>query len=348
MATEAPTPSNVQPIHDTVRAVNPQQQNITPNPKVSITIVGAGGCGINFARNFKSSKQAQVLYFDTSKANTRPGESVYVIADGSGSGSNRAAHAPTIERHIPQLTDKEIGVADVAAVIFSLSGGTGSVIGPLMIREYARRGQRVIAVIIADTGSAVAAKNTSNTLKTLYAIANNNGITIPIISLTNDNVDNNREVDETGTYLIQSIIDILTIDVIEVDRNDRLNWIDSSKVTGVAPGLKIMTFNREKFVPNPKIVLGTESDQVVDSLLILQKTEDATIREQRIPLSKLKKVGIFIENNTRIIGTVSSDISCIDSIIDQVEKMQHAINAQKHGKIDRLAQGTEGGDDLFV
>lgn len=344
---EAPVPSTHSAALSFITPTKDASMTGSTQTVVSVTIAGCGGCGINFARHFAQSRNAKTLFFDTSVANLRGTEKANIVTNGSGSGGHRAENAKNIEREIPQLNDEEIGKADVAIVVFSSGGGSGSVLGPLLIREYNRRGQRAIGVVITDTSSAVDAKNTQNTLKTLYAVAKNNDIYLPLIVLSNDNVSTNREVDETGIQLIQNLIDILTVAVFEVDRNDRLNWIDSSKVTGANPGIKILSLKTEKFIQNPKIVFGLESEEMVDSLLILQPSQDQGIRDQTIPMSRLKKVGIYIEPQQRIIGTVSSDVSSIDGVIDLVERMNNNTKAQRHGGLARL-DGSEGGEDLHL
>ena len=128
----APTPStpSERPVKKTTPApVSTTEENTTMSVSenysaVSVTIAGCGGAGLNLARAWKPSKQADnVLYFDTSMTNSRHGEDVYVIGEGNGSGSRRAENARDIERLIPQITDKELGLTDVAIVMFSLGGG---------------------------------------------------------------------------------------------------------------------------------------------------------------------------------------------------------------------------------
>lgn len=117
-----PTGKDV-PVHVTPEREKPTFDTTNPSA-VSVTIAGCGGCGINLSRPFKKSdKLANVLYFDTSMTNTRNGESAFIVTNGSGSGSNRAENAHDIERVIPQISDEDIGKADVAIVMFSLSGG---------------------------------------------------------------------------------------------------------------------------------------------------------------------------------------------------------------------------------
>lgn len=313
---------------------------------VSVTIAGAGGAGSNFARPFKSDPRAtNVLFFDTSIANSRPGETVKILANGFGSGSLRAENAVEIQRNISSLSDEELGVSDVAIIPFSLGGGSGSVISPLLIREYARRGVRPIAVVVADTSHAVGANNTLNTLKTLNAIALNNEIVIPTILLTNDNVKRRGDVDSIGMTLISVLLSLLVTPTYEVDRNDRLNWINSSKVAGSSFGVKILSMDTPGLNIDTNIVLGTKSEDMVDSLLVLLETPDDDLIVQ-LPPARLKKTGFYSEKHPQIIGRISSDISSIEDIIDHVEKMKNLSKAHTHKSVDRLASNSS--DDLIL
>ena len=279
--------------------------------------------------------------------NTRYGETANVLTSGSGSGSNRAENAKSIERTIPQLSEEDLGLGDVAIVICSLSGGSGSVISPLLIREYARRGVRVVGVAVADTSYSVGAKNTLNTLKTLTSVCKNNDLYLPLILVSNDHASTRKAVDECVVALVSDLIDLLTKPVYEVDRNDRLNWLNPSKVVSTSSGIKLMSLISEKKTIDAKIVLGTESEEMVDSLLILQSAPDeAVMAKAKLTPARLKKMGFYNEAYSQIVGKVTSDVTPIENIINQVERAQQADASQKHASVDRLS--SDGDDDLVL
>lgn len=340
----APYPSDRNPTPNTMASETPS--GLKSSSSTSITLVGAGGCGINLVRAFQSDKRLdKVSLFDTSKTNLREGEQVRIIANGSGSGSNRAENATEITREIAKLSDDALGVNDVAIVVFSLSGGSGSVLGPLLLREYTRKGVRAIAVIVADTSHSVGAKNTLNTLKTLTQIAQNNEFYIPALLFTNDNTPKRGDVDTVAMNYLTTLIALLTAPTYEVDRNDRLNWINPMKVTGTAPGLKLIALGTPGLKIDTDIVLGTESSDMVDSLLILLENANADIQSE-LPVARLKKTGFFTGDHPQVIGRVSSDISAIENIIDRVEKTQNMEKAQTHKQVNRLQ--SDSSDDLIL
>jgi hypothetical protein len=316
------------------------------NSAVSVAVAGVGGAGINLSRMLAGAKNvAEVKFFDTSSTNIRPGEKVKILANGSGSGSNRAENARELEAAIPLLTPEDLNPTDVLIVVFSLAGGSGSTAGPLMIRHYADQGIRVVGVAIADTSSSIGAKNTMNTLKTLSAITKNNNIYLPMIIVSNDLAETRGEVDKTAATLMTALIGMLTTSVYEVDRNDRLNWLNPKKVVDTTSGIKLMSFSCEGMQISDKVVLGNDSKEMVDSLLVLQKTPDDKIAHP-LPLARLKKIGFYVNDFPNIVGKVSSDINSVNSVVDNVEKMFKTTASQKHSTVDRLA--VDGGDDLVL
>lgn len=312
---------------------------------VSVTLVGTGGCGINIVRPIKVlDLPITTLYFDTSMANTRSGESANIIG-GGGSGSLRSENARDIEREIPGITDEELALGDVAILVFSSAGGSGSVISPLLAREYKRRGTLVIGLCVIDTSSTAEAKNALGTLKTLNALTTKNDICMPTIFLSNDKTSSRKAVDDAAHSLLLDLIDILTKPVYEIDKQDRLRWIDPTKVASTSPGVKILSFVSARSPAPATVQVGVNSKEMVDSLLIIQASPSDDLGSYQLPQSRLRKTGYGSSENFPIIGKVSSDISELDSIIDAVESKQHADRTQKHKPVERLHDAS--GDDII-
>ena len=351
MITRAPEPTHTDTVLKAGHALSNHKEydmEDISNPPVSLTLVGCGGAGTNLARpHTPNGLLDKVIYFDTSGANRRPGEETVILTNGSGSGSVRAENAMNLERVIPQKSDADLGLNDVVLVVFSLSSGSGSVIGPLLVREYNKRKARVIALAVADTGYAVGAHNTMKTLKTLMSICRNNDIYLPMVLLSNDNKNGRNGVDRIAPLLINDIISILKLPVSEVDRQDRLNWINPTKAISTSPGIKILSFVQEGAKHDPELVVGGDSEEMVDSTLILQmRGAEKGADTLRLP-SRLKKLGFYTDGDLpTLIGTISSDITAVNAIIDNVERMEHLEKTQKHKSVDRL--DTSGESDLIL
>lgn len=104
--------------------ISPSSKADPHHSAATVTVVGCGGCGINLSRPHLNNKSIEgVKYFDTSMTNSRSGESVFIVTNGSGSGSDRSKNARDIESIIPQIPEQDMGTSDVAIIQFSLSGG---------------------------------------------------------------------------------------------------------------------------------------------------------------------------------------------------------------------------------
>lgn len=152
-----------------------------------VRIYGAGGAGINRALAIAATQRGHGaaeysgVALDTSSSNIDRDNPVIpfyqlstgLTADGSeaeGSGQVRKTNYKAIAASIKEMLEKHPpSVFNV--VIFSASGGSGSVIGPLMLRELNMRGLPAVAIVIGDDNSYIASTNTLKTLQSLEAIA---------------------------------------------------------------------------------------------------------------------------------------------------------------------------------
>lgn len=214
--------------------------------KRSIRLWGCGGCGINLVKPFyhtadtPHSANLVLTLVDTSESNTRGldnealGEIVYRIPDVDGSGKVRAENAAVISQHIEQilLTQKPL---DFNIVVFSASGGSGSVFGPLLMQAIAQQGYPVIGVVVGTTESLITTRNSLNTLKSLYVISQR--LNQPLSIWYGDN-QLGRTANDDNARAVISILSILSSGTIqEIDSEDIRNWIRVDKTAGALPGL---------------------------------------------------------------------------------------------------------------
>lgn len=146
-----------------------------------LRIYGAGGCGINIAQHFQvSNGKAEPghavplpVFIDTSKSNISPeidSSLVAVIEDVDGSGKVRRENSAIIARNIKHIL-QEFPPSDFNIVVFSASGGSGSVFAPMMIEELLNNNHPVVGIVVGSDESNITTQNTINTLKSLEAIA---------------------------------------------------------------------------------------------------------------------------------------------------------------------------------
>lgn len=211
----------------------------------SIRLYGAGGLGTNIAKLYQPKQEVadspMVAYADTSRSNLSADNDKYsYLIDGvDGSGKKRDLNAASIRKHVaPMLSEFPPG--DFNLVIFSASGGTGSVFGPMLVHELMMRKKQVIAVVGGDSDSAIAIDNTLKTLRSLSALADKAQIPVTIVYEEMSLGSQRREVDSLFQKAIDAIR-ILTSGLnTEMDTQDLAHWLNYASVTSHEPGLGIL------------------------------------------------------------------------------------------------------------
>jgi len=135
-----------------------------------IRIYGCGGAGINLTSHFinlpADGNYAEVLaaMVDTSRSNisTDIAEDLcYILPEVDGSGKVRKENHEVIGGVVKQILLQH-KPEDLNVVVFSGSGGSGSVIGPLITKELLSREHSVICVMVGSDESAITCTNTRN------------------------------------------------------------------------------------------------------------------------------------------------------------------------------------------
>jgi hypothetical protein len=320
---------------------------VTIDPPVSVpsvTVIGCGGAGINMLRCAVPhiSERASYRYLDTSYANIRPEEPIIVIG-GEGSGAHRREKAEAIGKKIAGFTSEDLNLADINIVVFSMSGGSGSVLGPVLIREIARRGALVVAIVIASSQSELHTKNTLNTLKTLEQISAAGDLYLPVTVF--DNAIGMDIVDRSLPYKIERLVDILTLPTAELDKNDRLHWINVPKTTGAAGGLRLLHVDagQERDVISKTAELWSiDDDFIFDSTVSIRTAKE---RPALSPKARVAYDGIFTTVQlTPMIGLIGSPRDAFKRMTTAIEDTLVQYNAQSFKRPTAVAVSTSDVD----
>lgn len=307
----------------------------------TITVYGAGGCGINSIRNVRKDiehRVNQVHYLDTSFANARDGEAIVNVGSGKGSGKLRSENIEKIQSTITGFTDDELGISDINIIAFSAAGGSGAVIGPVLIREISRRNKLVVGIIVADTRSQIEATNTMGTLRTLdYMATNDDGIYLPVMMFDN-NISGKTAVDALMAHRIKQLITILTADVIELDCADRKNWLNSSKVVNLPPGIRMLHVSSELDNESNDAAYTSQlwsygSKDIYDSVIAIgvpnkESNEAKFVGASNNTLARTMYDGVFATSDHKhpYIGYVAGDNTALSTLIKQIEDRQQLYN----------------------
>jgi hypothetical protein len=222
--------------------------------KGKVAVFGCGGAGVNIVNRFEGhpplESQATITpyYFDTSAANMRNNidpNRYYILKDKDGSGGVRAENYDPISKVIRNVLQEHEPV-DFNIVVFSASGGSGSVAGPLIVKEMLERDLPVVAIVVGASESNLATENTMKTLKSLDNIASN-VIHKPVVI---HYVQNSADVKRSETdHMIMRVIVALSImasgDNHALDRQDILHFLQYHRATKVKPGLALLEVYEE-------------------------------------------------------------------------------------------------------
>lgn len=250
-------------------------------PHGTLRIYGCGGFGINIATSFERAAgefehgyaEAFPTYIDTSRSNLRPEinpDRVFLLQDVDGSGKVRKENHTQIARTVKNIVQTH-SPKDMNVVVFSASGGSGSVFGPLIAKELLERGETVVCIVVGSDESALTAANTRNTLKSLESIA---GIVdAPVVMFYSQNEKDipRSEIDAQCRQVISSICVLASANNDEMDSRDIANWTRFNRTTSV--GARLVQF---------EVCFGNEdAERAIDPVAIAslyQSPDDAALK----------------------------------------------------------------------
>lgn len=220
--------------------------------KGKLRIYAAGGCGINISSIYSENDEevgaakTYPVFVDTSRSNlVRAGiageQNVFLLKDVDGSGKVRRDNHDTIAKNIKQLV-QQFSPLDFNVVVFSASGGSGSVFGPLILSELLSRNLPAICVVIGSNESAITAQNTVNTLKSLESIAKRTEVPVVMHYGENTLESKRSDVDLRARAMIAGLSYLASGENSELDSRDLLNWVQFHRTTKVQACLATVDF----------------------------------------------------------------------------------------------------------
>lgn len=215
-----------------------------------------GGCGINIGTELKQStrtpnnKAAYLVGLDSSDSNPSMGmfEVEHMKQAGSdtatrGSGKKKITNYLQAEEFVEQVINKH-KPKDINIVVGSTSGGTGSMLTTLVIRNLAKRNVPFIAVFVNDFTSIQEMENAIGTLRSTAAQTSKNFLNAPIPFMAFNNEENitRGQVNQNIIEQLDLLSIVMTDDNEEADYADIKNTLTYSKHFGVSPALSHIKF----------------------------------------------------------------------------------------------------------
>jgi hypothetical protein len=217
---------------------------------------------------------------------------------------------------------------DYHVVIFSASGGSGSVIGSILVSLMLKQNYNVIPVVVGDESSLLNIKNTINTIVGLNKIAKQNKAAIGVV-LFNNSIDGittpkyEKEVNRSIKAWLSVLSMFVSGTMRDIDQQDMNNFI--------------MPTRYKSFEVSPGIYkLGSTVGIVDDPNTILVRTaitDKNKNYEINVPVLH-NKVGTADENHIEVFGEESFPLYLTlrkEEIAKDVEKLQ-----KTHDKLEKL------------
>ena len=220
--------------------------------KGTIKLFSCGGAGINIGKTFEDMRGKDnpmfaildIAYLDTSPANLKdpalPRAAIYQIPGVDGSGQVRKENAELIFAHAPAMLEK-FKPADFNIVVHSLSGGSGSVIGPALVSEMTGRGIPVVAIGIGETDTIKHMENTHMSLLSYINIALTHETPVVSAYFHNSNLTPEADVNDGISRLITALSVLFSRENISMDSRDLFNWLNFNKVSDFGPQLALLS-----------------------------------------------------------------------------------------------------------
>jgi len=306
----------------------------------TIKIIGCGGAGIMLTGSIgrmitdlgSGFAKIERRYVDTSESNIKliedadmanefhhvrnSGHSGAVI---NGSGGERRTNAKEIINSVKEFLDKD-GISEKVTgvyhvVVFSAAGGSGSVIGPMIIKNLLDRRIPVIAVMVGDSSNGLSAINTLDTIATLNNIATASDAALSIMYINNKNFNTGsvmqarKDADKAIFNSLSALALFLNGINTDLDSQDLLGIIDQTayKRLNIKSGLyALSTFSKEVILPQgvtPTVgrtltIEGVSAD--IDVNLLHHKTGSvidenaASIYREQFPLHMVTAANFFV------------------------------------------------------
>lgn len=215
----------------------------------TVTVYGCGGTGIELLTkvlktDLSSFAQVRQAFVDGSRSNVSQERRIeedkwYFLEGVDGAGKIRKSNYEVTDRSISDILFK-LKPSDLNLVIFSASGGSGSVIGPKIVEALYAQGKAVILFVVGSTESY---NTTDNTLKTLYSIdgiARKQNAFANVCFDSNENNTRNDLVDATMVNSIRAVLDLYSGLHHGIDTADVLTWARPVLGAGVSPQLGLL------------------------------------------------------------------------------------------------------------
>lgn len=274
-----------------------------------LRIYACGGTGSNVAKSVKDLN-AEICYIDTSDSNLRGVDidHVFLVPGITGAGKDRTLTYDKFKDISEDVLIKFRPSDELNIVVSSLSGGSGSIISPLLVKELISSGKNTIVIGIDSRHSVIELNNSVKTLKTYKSISDATGKSISLFYIENHS---RKEADQQAMHfinLLTLLVDKENTD--EFDVTDLRNFINFDKTTDNNPSVSVLTVGQNEPVT-------PEKNTTVVSTILVTTDRNATI----YPVTPEYLATCIVSDKSFDIGDVRIDNSLgkLSIIVDHLD-----------------------------
>lgn len=301
----------------------------------NITCYAAGGTGINIIKRI-NNLDMNVANIDSSASNLKSIKSsnVFLIEDMDGAGKHRHTTYENFKDVSEDVLIKFKPSDTLNIVISSLSGGSGSVIAPMLVRHLLDANKNVVVIGIDSKHSVIELNNTIKTLKTYKSISD---ITKKSISLCYIENTSREEADNKAIWVINLIAALTSKESTEeFDTSDLSNFINFDKVTENSPNVTMVNFTDN--IP----IVPEKNTNIVSSILM---TSDVNVGIHPVIPEYLSTCVVKDASATKVNIRIDNVLGKLSLTIDELEKQikEFQDNKKVNKYKDLSVEGNESG-----
>lgn len=243
-----------------------------------------GGAGANIGHNafsagiadFAGFGDPNVVIIDSSKSNIPPMQqySLELLEGVDGFGKDKKQAKRVIESQLPELLKRHLPSL-LNVVVFSVSGATGSTVGPALIEAILKQNKAVVGICIVSKECEQTAANSLMTIGDLAKISKENSK--PVVISFHDNSDNDGRLDQVNRRIITELRALLILGSGQnsgLDSADINNLFNYNNVRKIEPQLVdlLIHFTAETI----------ETTQAIASVSLMSSMEQKLIEIEQV------------------------------------------------------------------
>lgn len=260
-----------------------------------IRIYACGGAALNICRPLYDGRHhdqpgfadVDIALIDTSRSNVAvsSAENFYHIQSINGervdgSGKVRDTNFKAALKAAPQILHQFKPSGDLNIVMHSASGGSGSVVGPVLASELLAQSKNVITIMVGSTTCEQEIRNTINTILSYQGISETRGKATNVIYFENGLTAPMSKVDSMIVVYLLVLAAAWSGENVNLDSRDLENFLNYERVSKYTPALtglvirgqddpliydkgraisSVVTLVREGDDPSPGVLVGYHS-----------------------------------------------------------------------------------------